>query len=722
MRAILSDSLRSLASRQNGELDWFRFYWDLSVGKEISAVCRVDRENAGVLYVLTCKEWLPVLRSMEKRIVCDINERAGTEQLSKIVFSEGKVENSKLHEGGLSKTRRKSNAIRPNPAVMEGNLEMIKDDGLREILSRLSHKFKWTPLFFVGLLFLSNCAGINIPNANISSLREDSFIAEEVQRYRLKYGESYRDPRAYHHYLQGLNAESRNDFDEAAKHFAKVVEYDPKTERFYPELAGLLLRTGQFEEGIKLCQKALVTYPGNVDIHIHLADMLSAVDRKEEAIEHYLKVLETQPNDIRTMILAGSLYYDLKQYENAREMFRSLLIKEVDHPLGLHYLGKTLIQSKEYNAAKDMLRKAVVLRPNFLEAREHLAWVLEKLGATKEAMGEYEMLLKLNPDNKKVQEHLADMVSSTRSAREFTPEDSSAHVKLGTVFYEQALYFRSLDEFRLVVAKENTFTLRMVIAKIYELLGRFDKAIQEMEVLRRDQPRSVDVLLQMALFYSMAEQPKMALNMIEEAVKIEPGNDQLYHSLALAQISIHQDAKAEQSLKRAIVLNDKRDSYYFELGALQERLGNTDEAIKNMKKVIELNPEHSNAHNFLGYIYSLRGEKLNEAVEHLEKALEVQPQNGYFLDSLGWIYFKKGEPEKAIVEMKKAMIYTPPDPVLYDHLGEIYFALKNYEEAHKAWKASLFLMKRKKPEPGAELPTNLEEKIKKAQIRLEKSL
>ena len=74
--------------------------------------------------------------------------------------------------------------------------------------------------------------------------------------------------------------------------------------------------------------------------------------------------------------------------------------------------------------------------------------------------------------------------------------------------------------------------------------------------------------------------------------------------------------------------------------------------------------------------------------------------------------------------MKKAMIFTPPDPVLYDHLGEIYFVLKNYEEANKAWKASLLLLKKKKYESGVELPEqgNLEEKIKRVQRILDKSL
>ncbi len=592
---------------------------------------------------------------------------------------------------------------------------------LREILTRLGKKLQYLPL--AGILFLTSCA--------VAPVARNSGLSESQEVYKAnKYLEAnQKDPKGYYYYLKVLRAERANDYEGAAEDLALLVKHDPKVEKFYPQLAGFYLRTGQFDKGITLCRTALDLFPQNLEIHTSMADMLSAADQKDEALEHYLKAIESDQGNIRGLLLAGNIYFEKQQYDRAQELFRKALIIEANNPLGLHYLGKVFLQNGDLFSARDNFRKAALLRPNFLEAREYLAVTLEKLGAHREALGEYQMVLKLNPENARIKEYLSqaypkETVPPVQGAPEFKPQDSSVHVKLGTIYYEQALYLKSIDEFRLVVAKENTFTLHMVIAKIYELFGRFDKSIKEIEILRRDQPRSVDILLQLALFYSMNNQQKEALNMIQSATHIEPENDQLHHSLALAYMSLHQDDLAIKSLQRAIELNNRRDSYYFELGSLQEKLGRINEAVVNMKKVIELNPEHSNAHNFLGYIYSLQGINLNEAVGHLEKALLIQPQNGYFLDSLGWIYFKKGEPEKAIVEMKKAMIYTPPDPILYDHLGEIHFALKNYEEAVKAWKSSLSLTKKKKFESGSELPEQgkLEEKIKKVQRILDKSL
>ena len=185
-------------------------------------------------------------------------------------------------------------------------------------------------------------------------------------------------------------------------------------------------------------------------------------------------------------------------------------------------------------------------------------------------------------------------------------------------------------------------------------------------------------------------------------------------------MSIHQDTQALDAIEKAIAINPKRDSYYFERGALLERMGRNEEAIASMKKALEINPNHSNAHNFIGYLYATRNIELDKALEHLEQAISIQPRNGYFLDSLGWIYYKKGDMEQALTHIQRAMVYADPDPVLYDHLGDVYFSMNQYFEARKAWKTSLALTLKKMENPSGEIPApgQLEEKIRKADQQL----
>jgi len=438
-------------------------------------------------------------------------------------------------------------------------------------------------------------------------------------------------------------------------------------------------------------------------------------------------VIEAKFGLARAYLLSGAIYEVQRQYDDAEGMYRKVLQVESMNPLGHHYIARIHILKGKLEDAQKSLNQVLELKPNFLQSREWLAWLLEVQGKPDEAKKQYKILLKLNPLSGKIHKRMTAMrglimpmdVDSVkyRAAAEEILGAPDVHIKIGAVYYEQRIYLKALDEFQLLQDRKEENEILMVLGRVYEILGRVDKAIQEINRLMKVEPRSVNLLIYLARLHSMNKHPEKTVQLIEEAIKIDQNNDTLYHSLAIACIAVDRLDKAIDAMQKAIAIDKDKDSYYFELGALLERKGEFELAIKNIKHSIELNPMHSNAHNFLGYIYAREGKSLDKALGHLDKALSIQPKNGYFLDSLSWIYFKKGESEKALRELKKAMVYTSPDPVLYSHLGDIYFSLMNYIKAGKAWETSLFLTLEKTDNIDNELPDpkELEKKIQKVQ-------
>ena len=74
----------------------------------------------------------------------------------------------------------------------------------------------------------------------------------------------------------------------------------------------------------------------------------------------------------------------------------------------------------------------------------------------------------------------------------------------------------------------------------------------------------------------------------------------------------------------------------------------------------------------------------------VRKAIEIDPANGAYYDSLGWALYKKGMYTEALAALQKAETYIE-DEVLYDHIGDVYKALKEYALACKYWRKSLDL-------------------------------
>jgi tetratricopeptide (TPR) repeat protein len=704
------------------------YHWNLVVGREVSQVTAIDKMTSKTLYITVAgTEWLKPLESLRQNIISEIKQHPGFSQLTRIVFRQGNVPHYRDPKVAHQKSLLPKPELGQIPDEFKGSLAMIKDNDLKEVLTRLSKKINWS-LAAVGLLvFISNCTTANTqlqatPEGPVSLA--SSYAVKGVTSTNGKSSVAgSRDPRSYYHYLMALKAERHNLFEEAAAHYNEVIRFDPAAEDIYEHLAVLYLRSGQIEKSYQTAMDALNLYPDSLALSMILGDILSARGESERALSHYQKITQLSPHSGRALMFAALMNDRLGRFQEAKEQLQKMVLVEPTNPLGRHYLARQLIRSGDMAEAEKNLQRAVALRPNFFQAREHLAWVLEIRGKFREATKEYNLLLKLNPENKYIRSrldniHAAGQNSSIAESPEEFPDylipQPNVHSKLANVFYEQAMYRKALDEFQIVAIKEpDSKAARLLMARIYEILGRTDKSIEQFELLRILEPGSVEVLLYLGRLYSMEGQFEETIELVSRAIDLEPENDALYHSMSLAHMASENYGIAVENMRKAIEINPNKDSYYFELGALQEKSGQFKAAIKNMEQAIEINPMHSNAHNFLGYMYATEGTNLDKALEHLKKALSIQPRNGYFLDSLGWIYFKKGESPKALREIKRAMVYTSPDPVLYDHLGDVQFSLKNYREARGAWKTSLSLTRIQKVDLDGEMPDpkKLEEKI-----------
>ena len=74
----------------------------------------------------------------------------------------------------------------------------------------------------------------------------------------------------------------------------------------------------------------------------------------------------------------------------------------------------------------------------------------------------------------------------------------------------------------------------------------------------------------------------------------------------------------------------------------------------------------------------------------IHKAIEVDPGNGAYYDSLGWALYKKGRLAESLMALQKAQTFIE-DGVLYDHIGDVYKSLKEFNLACKFWRKSLDL-------------------------------
>jgi len=124
-------------------------------------------------------------------------------------------------------------------------------------------------------------------------------------------------------------------------------------------------------------------------------------------------------------------------------------------------------------------------------------------------------------------------------------------------------------------------------------------------------------------------------------------------------------------------------------GITHERLQEWEKAESDFRNALTIKPDQANVLNYLGYSLIDRGEKLEEAMTMIEKAVRLQPESGYIVDSLAWGLFKLGKYETAIPHIEKAAELMPVDPIVTDHLGDLYWAVGRQLEARFQWRRAL---------------------------------
>ena len=272
---------------------------------------------------------------------------------------------------------------------------------------------------------------------------------------------------------------------------------------------------------------------------------------------------------------------------------------------------------------------------------------------------------------------------------------SLSHYIMGVFCDDLGDIDEAIHEYRasLDLDTENSYT-RLNLATSYIKKNEPEKAKNELITAGRLDPEAVEPHAILALLYSSQNKLDLAAREYEIALKnasrLAPNNIDLYRTLGLLYLQQKKFKEAEDTYKLMLALAPNDAETYFYLANVYDELKERQKCEDNLAKALELKPDYHEALNYLGYLYVEGDKDLDRAETMIKKALEMQPDSGAYVDSLGWLYFKQGKPEAALKELERASLLLE-DPVIYDHLGEVYSRLGNAAQARLNWQKSLKL-------------------------------
>jgi Tfp pilus assembly protein PilF len=290
------------------------------------------------------------------------------------------------------------------------------------------------------------------------------------------------------------------------------------------------------------------------------------------------------------------------------------------------------------------------------------------------------------------------LTSLSITARAFALDKTAfvlSHYIMATVYEDLGDIEGAIREYKKALkADYKNALIHLKLAASYIRKNDIPKAIEELNNAIKFEPEAVEPHAVLALLYSAKNQVDLATREYEIALKnaskLQPANIDIYRGLGALYLQQNKLKEAENTYRLILDLHSPDAEAHFYLANIYDKLKMKDKVIEELKRCIEINPVYHEALNYLGYLYVEEDKNLDQAETMIRKALEMQPDNGAYIDSLGWLYFKRGKLQEAVKELQRASSLLE-DPVIYDHLGDAYFKLDDYENAKASWQKSLKL-------------------------------
>ena len=169
----------------------------------------------------------------------------------------------------------------------------------------------------------------------------------------------------------------------------QLLKASPGNSQALQLLSIVKLKTGEFDEAIRIGEQIIELDPENPDNYNNLALSHANLDQFEKSIFYMNKAMELRPNNFLFANNLALQYRQIHRYDLAIDLFnKALEIKNA--PEIWSNMGGVYGELKNMEKAEECFRTAITLDPNFTAAHVDLSFVHHLKGDWKEGFKEYE--------------------------------------------------------------------------------------------------------------------------------------------------------------------------------------------------------------------------------------------------------------------------------------------------------------------------------------------
>ena len=278
--------------------------------------------------------------------------------------------------------------------------------------------------------------------------------------------------------------------DNAIATFGKLVTLAPQSPVAYLRLASAQAANKSPDEARKSLNKALELKPDLIDAQVGLISLDMQANRANEALKRAQQMQQQHPKSPAGYTIEGDIQASQKQYAKAAELYQKAF--DLDKGTGaVVKLHGALVAAGKASDAETKAQQWLKEHSDDMGMRGYLADAYMKQGQDKQAIAQYQAILKKLPDNLVALNNLAWLLHKQRDpqaityaerAQKLRPEDPVIMDTLGWILVEQGNNARGLELLQRAVSKAPDMAeIRYHLAAAYYRKGDNPRAEAELK-------------------------------------------------------------------------------------------------------------------------------------------------------------------------------------------------------------------------------------------------
>ncbi len=313
---------------------------------------------------------------------------------------------------------------------------------------------------------------------------------------------------------------------EAAARAKAILEQHPDNADALALLASIQSQAGDLESAEGELREALSHNPGRLEVSTGLASLELSHGNWSAAESILKRAIAAAPHSPDPVAALGELYLLQHREADARAEFQRALQIDPHHVPTLLHLAQIAIVEGRPQEAEGIYRRLSQQQPGRFGGL--LARFLAESGKLQEAIEEYRVVLKADPDNRRVRSGLVEVLvkagrvgeanSLLEAALDKNPSDVAALQQRAELLFEGGQYESSRQALaQLLQYEPNSAEAHYLLSGIYKVKGQFARQYQELNEALRLNPQLLPARIELARALLRDDKASEALQLLQHA-------------------------------------------------------------------------------------------------------------------------------------------------------------------------------------------------------------